>query len=588
LNRAIIFLIIGLFLSSSFVVISTSTEETILQISSISNGPMDSPWPMKSHDTLHTGLSPYSTSNNNGFTLWKFKTSGWMSGGIAIDNEGILYFGDGHWYLYALYQNGTLKWKYKTDGYIWGTPALAEDGTIYITTNGGNLYSVNKNGILNWKFNVNDPMFTSPVIGPDGTIYIGNHGIHAINPDGTEKWEYSTDWIYSDPVIGLDGTIYVGSDDNYLYAMNSNGTLKWKFKAGDKVQGDPTVGPDGSIYFGSHDLYLYALQYNGLLKWRYKINEKLQAGIALGKDGTIYCPDHDLYAFYPDGTLKWQFDFGDEMVVTLSSPAVSKDGTIYISTTKQGSSGGYIFAINPDGTEKWMRQISNYLGHSSPSIAIDGTIYIGSENTNYPSEPVFGYVYAIGKGNNPPNKPIINGPTSGKIDNSYTYTFSGTDEDNDQLNYYIDWGDGTNTGWKGPYNSGQTTSESHIWTSQGSYTIKAKAKDEQGLESDWTSLEVSMPKQKMINYPFVEWLLAQFPRLETLFSSFSIILFIDSNLAVIRIQKNHVTCFNLTDINLINARDSCKNHTRCNNGFCFFIDNPCWCHSIFFQPINHI
>ena len=535
MNRAIIFLIIGLFLSSSFIVISTSTEEPILQISSISNGPMDSPWPMKSHDTFHTGLSPYSTSDNNGFTLWKFKTSGWMSGGIAIDNEGILYFGDGHWYLYALYHNGTLKWKYKTDGYIWGTPALAEDGTIYITNQGSYLYSLYPNGTLKWKYTVHDPMFGSPVIGSDGTIYFGNHGIHAVNSDGIEKWNYNTGEIYSDASIDESGTIYIGSTDSYLYAMNPNGTLKWRYKTGDEIHSHPTIGIDGTIYFGSNDLFFYALNPNGTLKWKYKINNKLQASASIGNDGTIYCPDHDLYAFNADGTLKWQFDFGDEMVVTLSSPAVSKDGTIYISTTKQGSSGGYIFAINPDGTEKWMRQISNYLGHSSPSIAIDGTIYIGSENTNYPSEPVFGYVYAIGKGNNQPDKPSINGPISGKIDNSYTYTITSNDEDNDQLNYYIDWGDGTNTGWKGPYNSGQTTSESHIWTSQGSYTIKAKAKDDQGLESEWTSLEVSMPKQKIFHHPILTWLLAQFPRLETLFSSFSIILFIDSNLAVIRI-----------------------------------------------------
>ena len=39
--------------------------------------------------------------------------------------------------------------------------------------------------------------------------------------------------IYSSPAIGSDGTIYVGSDDCKLYAINSNGTLKWSYTTGD-------------------------------------------------------------------------------------------------------------------------------------------------------------------------------------------------------------------------------------------------------------------------------------------------------------------------------------------------------------------
>ena len=44
--------------------------------------------------------------------------------------------------------------------------------------------------------------------------------LYAINPDGSLKWNYKTDhWIYSSSAIGSDGTIYVGSVDSYLYAI---------------------------------------------------------------------------------------------------------------------------------------------------------------------------------------------------------------------------------------------------------------------------------------------------------------------------------------------------------------------------------
>mgnify|MGYP001823841558 FL=1 len=56
----------------------------------------------------------------------------------------------------------------------------------------------------------------------------------------------------------------------------------------------------------------------------------------------------------------------------LSSPAIDSDGTIYV-----GSGDGKLYAINPDGTEKWDLAIW-IIGNSSPAIGSDGTIYVGS------------------------------------------------------------------------------------------------------------------------------------------------------------------------------------------------------------------
>ena len=39
-------------------------------------------------------------------------------------------------------------------------------------------------------------------------------------------------YINSSPAIGADGTIYVGSMDNYLYAINPDGTQQWAFATG--------------------------------------------------------------------------------------------------------------------------------------------------------------------------------------------------------------------------------------------------------------------------------------------------------------------------------------------------------------------
>lgn len=482
---------------------------------------MDSPWPMQSHDISHTGQSTYSTEDNNGVELWKFKTIGRMMSGIAIDTDGMLYFGDYDWYLYSVYPNGTLNWRVKLSGGVWSTPALAADGTIYIGSIGHDFYAFNPNGTLKWSFDASGTIVSSPAIAPEGTIYFGTmsppdqgYRVYALNPDGTLKWYYQTgDVITSAPAIGTDGTVYIGSCDHYLYALNPNGTLKWKYKTGDEIHGNPTIGPDGTIYIGSNDHYFYALYQNGTLKWRYKINSSPYSNAAIGADGTIYCPDHSIYAFNPDGTTKWIFDFEDNLGATQSAPAISKEGTIYIGLTRQGGQGGTIIAINPDGTEQWRKEISNYGVDSSPAIGADGTVYIGATINDYPNGE-YGYVYAFGEGNNPPETPRITGPQNGKKGETYTYTFETTDQDNEDIYYYVDWGDGTNTGWLGPYQSGTELTLAHTWMFQGTYPLKAKAKDEQGKESNWATLEVTMPKNHQIS--FIQWINYHFPYLNWL------------------------------------------------------------------------
>ena len=71
-------------------------------------------------------------------------------------------------------------------------------------------------------------MRSSPAIASDGIIYISpkyNH-LYAINPDGSRKWRFKTgDDVSFSPAIGRDVTIYVGSGDNYLYAINSDGSI---------------------------------------------------------------------------------------------------------------------------------------------------------------------------------------------------------------------------------------------------------------------------------------------------------------------------------------------------------------------------
>lgn len=112
----------------------------------------------------------------------------------------------------------------------------------------------------------------------------------------------------------------------------------------------------------------------------------------------------------------------------------------------------------------------------------------------------------IQENNEPPYAPNIDGPVGGKAGNSYGYTFSADDPEETIIWYYIDWGDETNTGWIGPFSSGEIITESHTWKEQNTYTIKAKAKDPYESEGPWGQLDVTMPKNMAVNKPFLRFL----------------------------------------------------------------------------------
>jgi len=121
-------------------------------------------------------------------------------------------------------------------------------------------------------------------------------------------------------------------------------------------------------------------------------------------------------------------------------------------------------------------------------------------------------VYIIVIGNQAPEAPTIDGPTSGKPGIEYEYTFNSTDLNNDPVMFFIEWGNNT-TEWTEYVNSGEEIMLKHNWTKKGEYVIKAKAIDINGTESNWSYFEVEIPRTRASSY---HWFLERFPMLERL------------------------------------------------------------------------
>jgi hypothetical protein len=145
------------------------------------------------------------------------------------------------------------------------------------------------------------------------------------------------------------------------------------------------------------------------------------------------------------------------------------------------------------------------------SVSLDGdTALIGANGDDGST----GAVYVFTKsGNQPPSQPRITGEVSGEIQVPYDYYFNSIDPEGDEVSYYIDWGDGTNSGWVGPYPSGNEINQTHKWDGcwRITCTLKAKARDSNGNESDWATLTVTMPCSYKPLPQFFELLFQRFP-----------------------------------------------------------------------------
>jgi len=346
---------------------------------------------------------------------WKFSTglSVYYSSPALSNDESTVYFGTSYKYhytnapggphgLYALdSESGTLIWKYDLgSSEVIGSPVVAQDGTIYFVSGlrpsyetgyqTTTLYSISPNGAPNWIYN---GAGGTPAIGLDGTVYVGSDlsrdSLYAINSDGTLKWSFPT--AYGDansPVIGPDNTIYF-TDGGLLYAINPDGNEKWQCNiegAGSSL----SINPNSStIYVGTEKGVLYAVSSGGIVKWSFDAasgeDRMIRSSPAIAPDGTIYFGTKVLpgtqvrfFALNPNGTLKWIFEphdrgINDEGNDIYSSPAVGSDGTVYF-----GCETTYIYVLNPDGSLRWKCKTSRDITWPSPAIKSDGTIFIGN------------------------------------------------------------------------------------------------------------------------------------------------------------------------------------------------------------------
>jgi outer membrane protein assembly factor BamB len=419
----------------------------------------------------------------NGTFLWDFHTNFIVeTSPMVVDDK--VFFGSNDGSLYCLNaEDGSLLWSYQTESSIVSSPAVT-DGLVYFgVTNGDFLCLESLTGNLIWKFTMTSGIYSSPAV-DNGKVYFGSNdkNVYCLDAnDGSLIWNYSAlSEVHSSPAIAYD-SVYIGTSEGVLLCLQEEtGDFVWSYLINGGIESQPSVA-DGKVYFGTNPCcgflsYCFCLDaFNGIKIWEYNFNTMLgmksSPALAASK-AFVSSGDGKVYAF---GDIEFLADANGPYYGAMNVP-VHFTGSVY------GGQPGYTwhwdFGDNTSSTEQNPTHTYASLGEYMVTLTVtDNTGEIATDETS-----VF-----IELPNTPPEKPVVDGPTTGKPGKSYEYTVFSSDPNNDTVRYYIDWGDNTTSGWVGPFLSGTVVKQNHTWSEKGSYVIRAKVKDTHGAQSNWSS-----------------------------------------------------------------------------------------------------
>jgi outer membrane protein assembly factor BamB len=254
-------------------------------------------------------------------------------------------------------------------------------------------YNGPKTATIKWTVDLLYGVFSGPVIGEDEKLYVGTMSylffsgdttnyFYAIDPkDGTIKWTFLTGDPHANEsgyLINNEGTIFFGSQSGWLYAIDTTGTLKWKYNTGDNIhQKVMNIDLQGNIYITNASDSLYSFSKEGKLNWSVNYgNGMFPSSVTMSPDGkTIYIVgrDRNLYALNLNGSIKRILTC---IGIDRQPLTIDNSGNIYFIPGCQQP--GALTSIDSLGNINWEYIVNNNnAGFTESSVAIDytGNIY---------------------------------------------------------------------------------------------------------------------------------------------------------------------------------------------------------------------
>jgi len=300
---------------------------------------------------VDTGLAPALTDDTAYVTVWN-GGSHHDRGVAAIDLS-----------------DGSERWRAVPDVGVSSAPTLA-DGTLYVggSVNSDEVIAVDTaEGRELWRFEAARHA-TTPAVA-DRTVYVGGGKAavaRAIDADtGEERWQIETAGEAMNPPTVAGGTVYVPTRNGQLHALGPDGDERWSVRidpgnggatpadgddersrrsSGDGSRIGASVAATGDHIYVPTDSGIVALSSDGTHAWTANVSTGYAPVVA---DGSLLvaAPEGVLCLDAADGEERWRHEvesrtMGDQVYAGVNcSPAVG-DGTAFVA-----AHGGHVYAL---------------------------------------------------------------------------------------------------------------------------------------------------------------------------------------------------------------------------------------------------
>lgn len=282
-------------------------------------------------------------------------------------------------------------------------PAVRSDGTIVVGTMAGDIVGVTSDGTLAFKKSYHHRIYSSPLV-IDNTVFFGLDDKRFVavlakpaakTPHGPEKtstksiivptelWSLGTDGDADTAAVAVSKNTLAFASHQTVYAVRTDGTIRWRVKAKRKVFSSPAAGADGSVYFGAQDRRIYGITPRGNVRFSVKTQGDVDCAPSVEDDGTVVVGTDGGSVWAIDGktgNVKWKTDVGGHVRggVTLTR---SHDIVVGV----YGPSPRVVRLQGNDGTPIWSFSVPStgsreYGVHGSPVEDADGNLVFGSQD----------------------------------------------------------------------------------------------------------------------------------------------------------------------------------------------------------------
>ncbi|MBC7805463.1 MAG: PQQ-binding-like beta-propeller repeat protein [Akkermansiaceae bacterium] len=254
---------------------------------------------------------------------------------------------------------------------------------------GAVLFAVDtKNGSRRWVFPNDFGMkdkavfLTAPVVDKD-RVYIGSSDgyLYVLNAqNGNEISKIRTSGSVGGTPIISEGTLYFGSNDNTVYAFDSetfapSGNWRTPFKAKENIN-SALISADGYLFFTTADQNVHAItQTTGRAKWSNRLPFKYAPNSLVYADNTLYVPTGPrLFAIQPtSGNTRWTIDLPGEIL----APPAASEGVVYIACREAASQQFLMYAIRSSNRRAaWQKPVALPAAPSAAPTIVGDIMYV--------------------------------------------------------------------------------------------------------------------------------------------------------------------------------------------------------------------